>query len=242
MSKFNGMYYYCLGEGKPLVLLHGWGASGKVFYEVARELSLFYKVYVIDFWGFGQSEQPKSNATIYDFAEGIREFLDYLGQNVILIGHSFGGRVSLILGSDKRVKKVILVDSAGILPRFSLKKWYAKQKYQKTLRAVQAGKKDKSSLDSFGSSDYKVLSNEWKTIFKNVVNEDLLGYAKKINKKTLIIWGKRDRDTPLYMAKKLKRAIKESRLVVLEAGHYSFLDQKEKFCKLVFEFLESEEL
>ena len=79
-----------------------------------------------------------------------------------------------------------------------------------------------------------------KQTFVNVVNEDLCVYAKNINSKTLIVWGEKDKDTKIFMAKKLHKLIFLSELVFIKgAGHFSFLDKKEDFVIILDTFLKN---
>ncbi len=88
-----------------------------------------------------------------------------------------------------------------------------------------------------GSADYKALSGDMRETFKNVVNFHLDGYLKDIKCDTLIIWGKRDRDTPPYMARKLRRCIYNSGLIFLKGGHYSYLDCYGQFLAILDSYL-----
>ena len=75
--------------------------------------------------------------------------------------------------------------------------------------------------------------------FKKVVEQDLTSFAKKIMCPTLIVWGDGDCETPMWMAKRLKRLISGSGFVVLEtAGHFSFADRPKEFTAAVRYFLE----
>ena len=75
-------------------------------------------------------------------------------------------------------------------------------------------------------------------VFVNVVNEDLTELAKNVSKPTLLLWGRKDKETPSYMARKLRRNIKNSRLVYLNGGHFSFLDDKDNFIKECYKFFD----
>ena len=93
-----------------------------------------------------------------------------------------------------------------------------------------AAKKDKSELEKYGSADYKALDGVMKETFVKVVNENLYSHFKKIAMPTLILWGEKDKETPLYMAKKLKRIIKNSSLYVIKGtGHFSYLERPDIF-------------
>ena len=240
MPKFRGMNYSVHGEGRAIVLLHGWGASSKTFYNLIEFLSLNYKVYAIDFLGFGKSDEPNKDYTIFSYAEDINRFiLDIVKEKVILLGHSFGGRVCLILGSRAYVEAIVLVDSAGIKPRFSLFKYIKIKQYKRLKQEVEKNPRLIKKLDKFGSLDYKSLSKDKRGIFVRVVNQDLSKFCSKITCPTLILWGKADKDTFVYMAKRLHRLIVNSKLEIISGGHYSFLDNEKVFNRSLYKFLES---
>jgi len=157
----------------------------------------------------------------------------YKMEEVILIGHSFGGRVAILLASESpRIGGIVLVDSAGIRPKRKLSYYYKVYKYKLLkklgIRNIKAG-----------SSDYNKLSGAMKETFVRVVNQDLTGRLSKIVVPTLIVWGSLDKETPIYMAKKLNKHIKGSELNILEgAGHFSYLDNLEQFMGLLKGFVD----
>ncbi len=188
----------------------------------------------MDFYGFGKTPHPQHPLTLKDYAEGVNEIIkQYKMEDVILIGHSFGGRVAILIASDSsRIGGIVLVDSAGIKPRRKLKYYYKVIKYKLCkklgIRNIKAG-----------SDDYNKLSGVMKETFVNVVNQDLTKRLPDITVPALIIWGEKDRETPFYMAKKLNKHIKGSRLNILEgAGHYSYLDNYNQFMGLIRDFID----
>ena len=152
------------------------------------------------------------------------------------VGHSFGGRIVLILAAVKRslVHSCILIDSAGMKPRRSVKYRFRQLK-------LKTAKKFKINFHPKGSADYESLSPEMKETFKSIVNTHLEDYARKMPMKTLIVWGEKDNETPIYMAKRLNKLIKNSDLKILKnAGHFSFLDCKFEFYQILDQFFEEE--
>ena len=100
------LHYQVCGEGHPLILLHGWGCDVNIFNLVQQDLENKFKVYTIDFPGFGQSDPPAEIWGIEDYTRCLEEFTTRLSiTNPILLGHSFGGRVSILYGSRNAVKK-----------------------------------------------------------------------------------------------------------------------------------------
>lgn len=231
---FEGEKQHCI------VFLHGFGGNLNNFSYFAKTFNNFgYSTLNINLTDFGFKSLPKF-FNIYNFAEVVFKLLKSLKiHSFTLIGHSFGGRISIILSSMYNgVKNLVLVDSAGIKPRFSIKTKYKVIKYKayKFLANKKIIKKDK--LKKFGSSDYKNLSNNLKGVFNNIIQEDLTYLLKNIKCKTLIVFGSKDKDTPMYMAKKLHKCIIKSKLVIFKnAGHYCYVDESQKFINLVKSFL-----
>ena len=153
--------YETLGEGNPVVLLHGWLTDLESMRPLANNLAQKFKVYLIDVVGFGKSDLPKDPLTTDDFGNFLKELLEKLEiKNPILIGHSNGGRI--IINSVGRglvtPRKIVLIDSAGLKPRRSLsyKIKVGIFKTGKLLLNLIPSKELRSKLRSkVGSSDYK---------------------------------------------------------------------------------------
>ena len=235
--------YYVWNEGgadKPtLLFLHGWRSEGRVWESVAKELvGLNMTLVAIDFPGFGKSEIPKKTFDLAEYSEIVLGFIEKLNlKNVILIGHSFGGRVSIKLASSHpQFSKMVLVDSAGFKTQSFIKKSLAKMAKPFFMPSFMKPVREKI-YTKIGAGDYLALP-EMQQTFLAVIKEDLTSVLPKIQAETLIVWGKNDRDTPVSFAEKLKKGITKSHLETLEnAGHYSFLDQPEKFIKILKTFL-----
>jgi len=218
--------------GKTVLLLHGFGASSKtvdcLFYFLKNR---GYDVISIDFPGFGQSNEPFGVWSIYDYADCVDAFIQYLSlKNVIVVGHSFGGRVGIILASNNKLDALILIDSAGVKPIRTLK-------YYLKVAIYKARKRLKLSTKRSGSEDYRSLSINMRATFVRVVNEHLDKLLSKITVPTLVLWGKQDKDTPVYMAKKINKCIKNSVLYIMNGGHYSYLDCYNETCMYMENFL-----
>lgn len=235
-----------VGEtGDPVLLLHGWGANLELVLPLAERLAkLGYRVYAPDMPGFGQTAPPPAAWTVFDYAAWVLAYMDsqQLDQ-VYLFGHSFGGRLSLILGADhpERFRKIVLADSAGVREPAPLLTRLRLASY-KTVRDGLRGVGLKSVADQlqswyarrYGSADYQQVSGVMRATFVNVVNEDLLPYAARVKLSTLLIWGDQDQDTPLRQAKLLEKTIPDAGLVVWEgAGHYSYLDRLDETVKVM---------
>ena len=238
------------GEGDLIVLLHGWGSNITLFANMTDLLSKKYKVVAMDMPGFGKSDEPKEVWDVSSYVQFVIDFLkDYDTKEVMLLGHSFGGRVIIKMHSRDdlpfKITKVILVDSAGIMPPKSNKKSW-RTRYYKMGKAVLSMKPVQKlfpdALENFrkkmGSADYAAASPMMRQVMVKVVNEDLEPYLPNIKAPTLLIWGVNDTATPLSDGEKMEKLIPDAGLVKLEnAGHYSFLEQQFTFNRVMCSFL-----
>ena len=249
-----GINYEQKGSGELVVLLHGWGSNIKLFANLIDLLSAKYTVVAMDMPGFGESEEPKTPWCVDDYVQFVIDFLkDYDTKEVTLLGHSFGGRVIIKMHSREslpfKVKKVIRVDSAGIMPPKSNKKSW-RTRYYKMGKAVLSTKLVQKlapdALENFrkkmGSADYAAASPMMRQVMVKVVNEDLEPYLPNIKCPTLLVWGVNDTATPISDGEKMEKLIPDAGLVRLEnAGHYSFLEQQFTFNRVMCSFMNIEE-
>lgn len=246
--------YVDKGSGDLVVLLHGWGSNIKLFANLIDLLSAKYRVLAMDMPGFGESEEPPSAWCVDDYASFVIDFIkDYAPEKVVLLGHSFGGRVIIKLNSRKdlpfEIAKVILVDSAGILPPKTNKKSWRTRKYKigKAILSTKIAQKiAPDALENFrkkmGSADYAAASPLMRQVLVKTVNEDLEPLLPNIKCPTLLVWGVNDTATPLSDGEKMEKLIPDAGLVKLEnAGHYSFLEQQYTFNRVMCSFMKIEE-
>lgn len=232
-----------LGEGVPVLMLHGWGASADLMLPLAQKLApLGYRVCIPDLPGFGQTQPPPSPWGVGDYTNFTLGYLDAHGlKQVRLFGHSFGGRIGLMFGAEhpQRLMKMALANSAGVRPKPRGQTRLKAYKFAQTaLRSVglgkQAGDLRAWYADRYGSADYKAASGVMRETFVKVVNEDLLAYAARVAVPTLLLWGDQDTDTPLWYGQTLEKTIPDAGLVVFEgAGHYSYLDKLAETTRVV---------
>ncbi|MDE5764974.1 MAG: alpha/beta hydrolase [Ruminococcus sp.] len=242
------------GEGEMIVLLHGWGSNIKLFANLIELLSKKYMVVAMDMPGFGGSDEPPSAWCVDDYVDFVIDFIrDYGTDKVMLLGHSFGGRVIIKMNSRKNlpfeIKKVILVDSAGILPPKSNKKSFRTRWYKFCRSVLSVGIVQKLAPNAleklrvkYGSADYAAASPLMRQVLVKVVNEDLEPLLPNIKCPSLLVWGVNDTATPLSDGEKMEKLIPDSGLVKLEnAGHYSFLEQQYTFNRVMSSFMKLEE-
>lgn len=236
------MHYGLTGDGKKtLVMLHGWGVDGTYFSQIVKQFNTKAKCLIVDFYGFGKSEEPPAYFDTYEYAYQIFLLLKRLGlDDIVLVGHSFGGRVAIILSSIFGIDicGLMLTSSAG-LRRFSFKKSIRVAKFKFTKLMCKWGIFDKGVLAKFGSTDYKRLSKNMKQCFKQIVNQDLGFLLSKISVPTKLFWAKDDKETPIWMCKKLKKNIIASKACIFRTGgHFVYLKRAFRFEKELGTLLE----
>lgn len=237
--------YKTTGEGQDVLLLHGWGCSLEIWKTLQNQLEKKFKVTSIDFPGFGKSDEPKEVWGVEEYTRCTEQLIEKLGlKNPVLIGHSFGGRVSILLSSrNEYVKKVILTDSAGVKPqntKISVSRIFSKMK---KISTKIVGEKITEKIvrpfaNTLASEDYKNASGIMKEILKKVIDEDLQAEMPKIKASTLLIWGEKDTATPLSDARIMEKLIPDAGVVVFQnCTHYSFLENPNYYFTIVDNFL-----
>jgi pimeloyl-ACP methyl ester carboxylesterase len=229
--------YATQGSGQPIVFLHGWGANIDLVWQLAQGIApKGYQVWALDLPSFGDSPEPPSAWTVFDYAQLVIAFMDYHKlDKVNLFGHSFGGRLSLILGAEhpELIHKMALADTAGIRPQIPVTTQIRTNLYKSIrdglntigLKSLSDELRQKYNA-RYGSADFNSVSGVMRQTFINVINQDLLDYAKRVQAPTLLFWGDQDTDTPLWMGQTLEKEMPDAGLVVYEgAGHYSYLER-----------------
>ena len=240
--------YEVQGEGEPVLILHGWGCSKDTVQSITEHIAKTHRAYALDMPGFGETPPPNEVFGIEQYTQVVEKFCRKLNiENPILIGHSFGGRISILFSSRNQTSKVMLVDAAGIVPKRTLKYHIKVRSYKiyKKLLPLFVGKQEaerriEERRNSSGSADYRAAQGIMRAVFVKIVNEDLKYVMPKIKAPTLMIWGELDTATPLSDARTMEKLIKGSGVAVMKGcGHYSFLDNPRQFFAIVDAFLNS---
>ncbi len=238
-TQVNGLniYFNDIGNGTPIVFLHGWGASGEAFSGIMDFLSKKpYRLIAIDFPGCGKSDYPQAPLKLEDYANLVMTVLDNLSiKDPILVGHSHGGRVALYLAGKGLVnpKKMILFGAAGMKTKQSLKKTLRTYSYKiaknfLTLPVLRSyTEKPLQQLRAyFGSADYNAAPEVLRKTLVHLVNRDIRDLFGNVKASTLLIWGENDTATPLYMAQYMEKTIPDCGLCVIkDAGHWCFAER-----------------
>lgn len=225
-----------INNGPTIVFLHGWGVNRKIYNRIIDLIKFDCNYINIDLYGFGESSEPKDYFDVYEYAYQIFLLLKRCGiKRVILVGHSYGGRLSIILSSifDIEIYRLVLTSSAGIV-RFNLLTWLRVKTYKLCKYLYMHKIISRKFLDRFGSSDYNNATALMRRILSRVIRQDLRYLLKYISCETLLVWNKKDKDTPYWICKKLNKGIKKSLVVDYEnGGHFTAFVNYNKFSKVL---------
>lgn len=238
--------YQEMGNGKVVLLLHGWADSLSTFRDLQAKLSENYRVIALDLPGFGKTEIPKTVWGLENYAEFINHFLTKMQAKDLkaLIGHSNGGALAIKALSTNNVKseKLVLIASAGVRNKLKTRKLAIKA-IAKTGKAatfwLPEDQKKKLQKKLYGTvgSDMLVAPHLQET-FKKTVAQDIQADAETVAIPTLLIYAQNDSAVPVSDGEQLTKIMPNAKLVILpEAGHFVHHDKPDEVFELIKDFL-----
>ena len=224
-----------------LVILPGWMRTSSAWQPIAEELNKKYSVIILDFPGFGKTTKPSDDFDTYKYASFVRTFLKKLEiSKATFLGHSFGGQVATVLAANTPlVKKLILVDSAGIEKPTSGERIKINIAHTLSpLKKLLPKKLTYKISNLLGSPDYN-RAGEMRKIFTQIISQDLTHLLPKIKAPTLILWGDKDKVLNPKLTKVYKKLIPNSRVrIIWEAGHSPHKDKPKEFLEILCQWLQ----
>lgn len=226
--------YSLVGAGEnAIVFLSGWGGDKNSFCLAIKNCNFLGTKIAIDFPPFGDSDEPSVAFDLFDYAEIVFQIIKQNNiQKVTFVAHSFGARVAIIFYNryTSYVDKILITGGAGLKPKTTLKR-LIKKYYCKIRKKINKNA-------NVGSKDYINLSPVMKKTFVNIVNLDLSDYARQVDCPVLLVYGTKDKDTPVYMAKKFNKLMKNSCLILFKnRGHFAYLEQAFEFINIMNNFI-----
>ncbi len=217
-----------------VIILHGWGQNKEHWRSIAEKLG--NNVICLDLPGFGKEKIVNQNWGVPEYTDWVIDKIKGYKQ-IILIGHSFGGRITTEIASKrpKWLKGIILSGSPSIhrptlitrlkILIFKLGKFIIPNSLKELLLPYDLK---------------KAVSRNLETTFRKVVVYDQTNQLKNINIPALLIWGNEDKMVPIKIAEEIKHLIKNSELKIIDnAGHNSFLVNPNLFYSYVKKFIEN---
>ena len=234
----------------PIVILHGWGLSGKTFFPLAETLKKQGNlVYAPDLPGFGETKMPEKPLTLSDYAHFLDEYLKKNRiKHPILIGQSFGGRVSLKYNElyPNSVRALILSGTPGFtpIPKKKLFLFIFLAKIGKLLFSIPPLNLMQDAVRKWyyyavGAKEFFRAEGAMRETFKRIVKEDLVKAMEAVEIPTVLLWGEYDIIVPVTIAERMHQVIAGSELIVIpEADHGVPFKQSEVFASYVKRFID----
>jgi pimeloyl-ACP methyl ester carboxylesterase len=189
--------------GPHLVFLHGWGGSRESLRGVAVLFEHTHRIHLIDLPGFGAAPAPPDDWDTARYADLVERYIvDRMPGAVVIVGHSFGGRIAVRLAARRvpQVLRIALLATPGLPVHVSRVRRLKRMgiHYLRSLLRVLRPVTGPSALEwhsrTFGSADY-LAAGALRPVFVRVVNEDLTEVARGIDCPVLLLWGAADRET-----------------------------------------------
>ena len=256
----HAIHYTKHGQGKPLILVHGFAASTYTWRYLIPLLTDDYTIYALDVLGFGLSDKPPDgNYDMKSQGDVLIGFMDALKlPSATLVGHSMGGIIIACtdLATPSRVDKLVMVEPGFYVETaptflqymyFPLDRIMARQFYTISMRKrfFLGSFYDKSKVTEEVIDAYMIPARTPNALdalahmMRSVGPQTYEGISVKISSPTLIVWGERGTGVPSELAKRLNAEIQGSKLVsVSECGHYVQEEKPEELAKAIRAFVE----
>lgn len=246
-----------IGQGKPLVLIHGWGMHGGVWQPLLKLLAKDYMLYIVDLPGMGNS-RPIEPYLLSTLADEVAEVIPGVSD---VLGWSLGGLVAqkLAISQPERVRRLVLVGTtpcfvdrpdwqSGIAADYfndfsnNLDVDYKREVLKfLTLQCMKAKdardtiKQLRQSFELKPAAQHQTLKRSLKILLET----DLRGSTSQLFKPTLLIHGDRDNIAPVQAAHWMMQHLPKGFLRVISgASHAPFLSHRDQFAEALAQFLE----
>lgn len=237
--------YEVMGEGKLVLLLHGWADRAAGLRGLQTSLAKSSRVIALDLPGFGGTQPPAEPWALNEYAAFVAHFLQKIGAGKVhvIVGHSNGGAIAIrgLANGSLKAERLVLMASAGIRgeQKGKLNALKVVAKAGKVITApLPAGAKRslRKKLYNAAGSDMLVAEHMQDTL-KRIVADDVRGDAAKLTLPTLLLYGGKDTSTPVAFGKQFNERIKGSTLKVFpNAGHFVHLDEANDVAQAIAEF------
>lgn len=233
-----------VGEGEPLMLLHGLFGALSNFKDLIDYFSRHYKVVVPMLPLF---DLDILHTSVGGLAKHVHKFIELRNYNNIhLLGNSLGGHVALVhlLKHPERIKSLTLTGSSGLFENGMGDSYPKRGDYDYIKKKTELTFYDpKMATDELVGEVFEITRNRLKVIkiialAKSAIRNNLGDELTNIKQPTLLIWGNNDTITPPFVAREFNRLIPNSELhLVDKCGHAPMMEQPEEFNAILHKFL-----
>ncbi len=248
------IHYEVLGQGKPVLFLHGWMGSWRYWLPTMEAVAQHFRAYSFDFWGFGDSDKEAEAHTIKEYSAQVLRFLDGMGiARARLVGHSMGGMVALKTAIDYP-ERIVRVATAGaviegsalapllkmttnqLITRLFVRGPVVQRIWWQLMRNIRSGWRrwfGEVIEDSAKGSQDAILQS-----VRSMRRTDLRPELGRLKVPALIVHGSEDDIVDPDQAEIFQVYVPTARVVVMEhCRHFPFMDDPESFNRLLIDFL-----
>lgn len=231
----------------PIVFLHGWRRSQEDFAALCASFAAQgCRTLTFDFPGVGGAPEPPAAWSVGEYADFTRAALKKEGLGrVIIVAHSFGTRVAVVLAatSPELVAGLVLI-GGPLIRRLTLKRrllmvaafLWRLASWLPGAAPLEA--RLSAWLGRYSSMDVFAVSGVMRDVLKRVVRVDLRAYLKNITAPVLLVYGERDTVTPLHVERRALTLLPNARLhIVRDAGHMVVLEKPGEVADAVNRFI-----
>jgi pimeloyl-ACP methyl ester carboxylesterase len=253
------VHYEVFGRGRPVILLHGWLGSWGLWQNTMAQLGTRFRLYALDFWGFGESGKKRSTYRVQDFVSLVDQFMDKLGiVQAPLVGHSMGGTVSLSVATQfpSRVKKVVVIGSpivgSSLAPALKMAgyrsvAWMLFNAFGVFRFAIRTASpmicKDPAFPEMMDRDLSKTTLESFLVSIASLRRTDLRPNLNQVKVPVMGMYGDRDVIVHPRQWQPLQAGIPSARVERFKkAGHFIMLDEPETFTNVLGDFLEKESI
>ena len=254
----NTIAYLEGGEGEVVFLIHGLGGNKDSWPAFAEHLTQDYRVIAIDLPGTGDS--TKRETDVYSISAQVPRVKAFLNEKEIsemhLVGHSMGGSIAIKLAAENpgMISSLTLLNTDGVKApeRSEFEKLIAQGRNPLTVTSAE----DLDNLLGFmfvnppsipgpikrylaGQAQEAAVYNT--KIFWEIFGYDATSDLRKINTRTLIVWGDTDRRNHKSAIPVLERNLRNSRSMIIEdCGHFTMREKPEETAEAFLSFVKGE--
>jgi pimeloyl-ACP methyl ester carboxylesterase len=226
-----------IGEGPPVVLLHGLSGSRRWWRFTVPRLAQEYTVHVPELVGFGGSRGAPRQPDLREMAAVLADWLRQLGvEGPHVVGHSMGGQIALHMAVEQSMpERLVLVAASGLPRPVSLSDAARMVAGALPPRAWGAP----TFMPTIAADAVRAGPLALLRATRHLLQDDVRPLLARITCPTLLVWGALDPLVPVPHGEAMARAIAGSRLVVLrDAAHNPMADRPAEFNRVLLDFLD----
>ena len=230
------VHYEVLGRGRPLFFLHGWVGSWRYWVPTMQAISIQYRAYALDFWGYGDTSKIIEKYRLESQIELLDQFLENLGiAKIALVGHGLGAVISLAFALrfpqfvDRMLLSGLPLGPYNVNPRFrsssilELSEWLLGRLPNTEAALIEAPKADLNAL---------IVSLD------DLPGINALEVVKDLQTPSLLVYGQNDTAVQPPTMEILDGLSDMTQTVFFEqSGHFPMLEEPSKFNRLLSDFL-----